>query len=600
MTMVLRNWSAVPPGPRDRSNRPGLHRGTTSKRVCARVVVVSLGFALWLCAGVRPAAQTAEQLSERLPAEVEGTIAVLPFANLSQQATDDWIGAGIAETVSVGLTQLGLSVTGRGSMRSSLALCGAANPGAGPDDVALDACRQLGVTWLVGGAYQHVGPVVRITAHIVDVRTGVVVRTSKIDGSLSDFFRVQDRIVDALASQFTRRSKERPAAAASRYQAAPTDAVRGKEPLEPGGVTGALTLDLPEMVDGGIDQRAGTGAGFRRPPPGRPTTVAVRTSRPPEIDGRLDDPVWSQATRITQFVQTSPVEGAPGTEDTEVWIAYDSDNLYFAFYAHYSDPGIMRVNRAERDEARGDDSMSVLFDPFMDQQRAYQFSVNGYGVQSDSIVNAGQTDAPSRRSRGLRPGGSGSGASAGGGGSSSGGRVNSSTSGIRGDDSWNALLESRGQPVDDGWTAEMAIPFKSLRYPSRASGQPHRWGFQITRVIRGKPESLVWAPVSRAIAGQLTQMGVLEGLDGLSTSRNLEFLPTLTAVQAGSLDTTTGRFDEGNPDGEMGFGVKYGVTPNLTATSPTIRTFLRSKRTSPRSRRTSGSPCSSQSSARSS
>ena len=68
----------------------------------------------------------------------------------------------------------------------------------------------------------------------------------------------------------------------------------------------------------------------------------------------------------------------------------------------------------------------------------------------------------------------------------------------------------------------MSIPFKSLRYPSRSTGQPHRWGFQIVRVIRGKGESVVWAPVSQSIAGQLTQMGVLEGLADLSTSRNLE------------------------------------------------------------------------------
>ena len=77
--------------------------------------------------------------------------------------------------------------------------------------------------------------------------------------------------------------------------------------------------------------------------------------------------------------------GAPGSEETEVWMAYDSDNLYFAFYAHYSDTGMMRVNWADRDETRGDDQMSVLFDPFLDQQRAYQFEVNGYGIQSYSV-----------------------------------------------------------------------------------------------------------------------------------------------------------------------------------------------------------------------
>ena len=125
------------------------------------------------------------------------------------------------------------------------------------------------------------------------------------------------------------------------------------------------------------------------------------------------------------------------------------------------------------------------------------------------------------------------------------------------------LFEVRGVLVADGWTAEMAIPFKSLRYPARADGQPHTWGFQIHRNIRDKSESLVWSPVSLDIAGQLTQMGVLDGLTDLSTSRNLEILPTVTGVQTGAL-TTDGHFAEEDPLGEVGIGVKYGLTSNLT------------------------------------
>ena len=70
--------------------------------------------------------------------------------------------------------------------------------------------------------------------------------------------------------------------------------------------------------------------------------------------------------------------------------------------------------------------------------------------------------------------------------------------------------------VEDGWTAEMAIPFKSLRYPALAGEGGRRWGFQITRVIRGKSEAQSWSPISRGVAGQLTQFGVLEGLSDLS------------------------------------------------------------------------------------
>ena len=116
-----------------------------------------------------------------------------------------------------------------------------------------------------------------------------------------------------------------------------------------------------------------------------------------------------------------------------------------------------------------------------------------------------------------------------------------------------------------GWTAEMAIPFKSLRYPARAEGEPHRWGFQITRRIRGRSEAQSWSPVSRDIAGQLTQFGILEGLEGLSQSRNLEILPELTGISFGSLDRQTGIYNQREPDGDLGMGFKYGITPNLTA-----------------------------------
>ena len=110
----------------------------------------------------------------------------------------------------------------------------------------------------------------------------------------------------------------------------------------------------------------------------------------------------------------------------------------------------------------------------------------------------------------------------------------------------------------------MAIPFKSLRYPRRGGDAPHQWGFQLARTIRGKDESVVWSPVTRGVAGFLPQMGVMEGMTGLSTSRNLEILPTFTAIQLGSLDDD-GAFVNADPDPEAGINIKYGVTSNLTA-----------------------------------
>jgi hypothetical protein len=333
---------------------------------------------------------------------------------------------------------------------------------------------------------------------------------------------------------------------------------------------GALTLTGPQT--GTIDPQVSTGP---------PAVTIDRTNVPPTIDGRLDDAVWQSAAEVTQFVQQRPVEGAPATERTEVRIVYDSQNIYFAIYAHYSDRSLIRANHVDRDQTAGDDNVRLYFDPFLDQQRAYVFSVNGYGVQSDSVLNSaeastgtaadltpgmrgivpvnkfGGTTVPEKRDglldrirRAIVPQNH-----------TSGGR----RSGAPGDSFWDALFESAGTMVDDGWTAEIAIPFKSLRYPGRQS-EAHRWGFQIERTIESKNESVVWAPVSRNVMGMLRQMGTVEGMTGLSTARNLEFLPTFTAIHADVLVNDGHADHQHEPPGtssEGAINVKYGLTSDL-------------------------------------
>ena len=496
-----------------------------------------------LVATVRASTQVHEP-----PAGTAGqTIVVAPFRNLSQHADDAWIGAGIVATVSSDLQSIGFVVLRLPVVPEVRATNAGAGNGSSREPDSLETLRALGATWLVDGTFQRLGDRLRITARLVGVGTGAVHHSVKLDGTVTDLFAAQDRIVEALTAEL-----------------ATIAGVGGA--VSAADVTGALTLEdpppsRPTGPTAGAGQRGASG--FAASPIGaRPTTVIGRTAQTPRIDGRLDDAVWETATHITEFVQMAPIEGAPGSEDTEVWMAYDDDNLYFAFYAHYSNPGIMRINRADRDEIRGDDRISVLLDTFLDQQRAYQFTVNGYGVQGDSIVNATGTVSSSSRSFSMRSGGGGTG-SGGGGGMS--GMGSSGSFGIFGDDSWNVLFETGGVVVGDGWTAEMAIPFKSFRYPARPGGAPHQWGFQITRIIRGKSESQSWAPVSRAVAGQLTQFGVLDGLSDLSQSRNIEILPELTGVRFGSLEAGSDQFRTSDPDGELGVGVKYGITPNLTA-----------------------------------
>ena len=266
---------------------------------------------------------------------------------------------------------------------------------------------------------------------------------------------------------------------------------------------------------------------------GRPIVRPTRTETAPDIDGRLDDLAWQSAATLTEFTQQAPLEGAQATEATEVYITYDSEHVYFGFYLHYADPGVMRANRVDRDTSFQDDLITVYLDTFLAQQRAYDFDLNAFNVQGDGIVNAS--------------------------GNRGGGPIPVP------DRSWDALFYSATEIVADGFTAEMAIPLKSLRYPQRAAGEPHRWGLQIIREIKGKnEENAVWAPMSRDVAGFHRQMGLMEGMTDFSTSRNLEFLPTFTAIKFGSLDTSTGGFVSQDTDPQAGLNIKYGVTSNLT------------------------------------
>ena len=498
-------------------------------------------------------------------------LAVAPFVNLSQRRDDDRIGDRIAELVATDLQARGWTVI---SCTPAAGGGGLRGPGpaaeAGTDGRRERAgCPAPGVRVRIEGSYERIRDRLHVTAAVIDVATGEVAHRSRIEGHAGDLLALRDRLVPMLTDGLAAMQVPSPAPATGvlAFEPAPRAGADDRAPAGPRDPAAASPAESRALgafqgTGQGIEQSQFTRDGRRR-------AVAVWTSQPPRIDGRLDDTVWSSLAPLTGFVQTSPVEGAPATERTEVWIAYDRDHLYVAFHAHYSDPRMVRATRAERDQGRADDRMAVLFDPFRDQQRAYLFSVNGYGVQNDAIVNAGAEASRSRSRVGRSSGGAGGGGSggrSGGGGRGGGSRGGTFTAGfgIRGDLSWDALFEAGGRLVEDGWTAEMAIPFKSLRYPSRSANQMHRWGFQISRNIREKSESLVWSPVSTDVAGPLTQMGVLDGLLDLSRSRNLEFLPTFTGLQAGSFDPGSGRFRNGGPLGELGLGVKYGVTSNLT------------------------------------
>ena len=503
------------------------------RRGASACVVAVLGVSTSVAPAVVEAQEATSGDTRRLAGK-QGSIAVGPFVNISGRSSDDWIGYGIAETVSVDLQQwTTLSVVGRDVLDEEFF-----QSAVRPDDlehVARELSQTLGARWLIVGGYQRINDQVRITARVLETETGRIETVTRVDGNIAELFTLQDQIVTKLGEGFLALTNAPMVAAGAEAPAATPSQPAVATPTD---VAGGLSLDMPGAAGFGVAEGAGILTG-------RPTLRPGRSDVRPDIDGRLDDVIWQDAIHITEFVQQNPVEGAPATEDTDVWIAYDSQNLYIAVHAHYSDPSIMRANRVDRDQSFDDDNISFYFDTFLDQQRAYLFSVNGYGVQGDAIVNA---RGFGRRNR-----------------TRSTGSFSAFRGGIpTGDNSWDALFSSGGQTVDDGYTAEVAIPFKSLRYPEREQDLSHRWGFQIVREIRGKDEFQVWAPVTRSVSGFLTQAGLLEGMTNLSLSRNLEIMPTFTGVQYGSLNQQ-GKFVDGDPSPEGGVNLKYGITSNLIA-----------------------------------
>ena len=249
---------------------------------------------------------------------------------------------------------------------------------------------------------------------------------------------------------------------------------------------------------------------------------AALFSSPPKIDGILDEPFWLNAAVLDSFSQYEPLEGGDPSEKTVAYIGYDTKNLYIGVKCYDSEPKAIRACLTKRDEVTGDDGITVFLDTFNDKKRAFAFQVNPCGVQVDGIYTENR-----RRGRGR------------------GGFFDF-------DRNWDTYLITDAQQDEEGYTVEMAIPFKSLRFPSRS---PQTWGIQIKREIRRKSEEIYWAPRSRNINGFLIQAGTLDIEGDIEQGKNLEFLPVVTGLKQNG--------EKFAP--EAGLNFKYGITSELTA-----------------------------------
>ena len=499
--------------------------------------------AAWVLIAPVAAGQTVtrpQETSDGRAAQASDIVAVFRFANITREAADDWIGVGIAETVMADLdTRAVVSVISQEPIPSA---DGVSDDTAEP---ALAAGRRLGARWVVTGGYQRAGDQLRITGRLLETESGSVLSAAKVDGSFDQLFDLQDRIAAELAvgllgpagraaSIATRGGTP---AATGRRPATGTTSTPGAagDTATPAPAAGAVAPVVPARVPppGVIDGP---------PPPlppevisrdaqGRATIRAVRLSEGIRLDGNLDEEVYRTVPPITDYVQNVPDVGQPATERTETWVLFDGSNLYIAARCYDSAPSsewVADEMRRDSRQLRQNDTFGLMLDTFYDRRNGLTFYTNPLGAIADfETTNEGNPNSD-----------------------------------------WNPVWDVRTGRFDGGWTVEMEIPFKSLKYPA---GVAQVWGIQLRRVVRRKNE---WNYITRvplsAAGGQgsggifrVSAAATLTSLEVPAGSNTLEIKPY--AIGGVTTDRMADPVVDNDRSGDFGLDVKYGVTQNLTA-----------------------------------
>lgn len=255
------------------------------------------------------------------------------------------------------------------------------------------------------------------------------------------------------------------------------------------------------------------------------------------IDGKLEEPQWKQAARLTGFSQFAPSDGVPAADSTEVLVWYSSTAMYFGVRAYESHETV-HPNLADRDHIEAEDRIEFLLSTFNDGRQAFVFQVNPLGSQADgTLVESGA----STNTAGLGTTG------------------NASSGRALPDLSANFIWQSAGHVTPYGYEVEVRIPFKSIRYQSTATQD---WGFNVTRHVKHSGYDDSWAPASRAAASFLGQSGTLVGLTDLHRGTVLEFNPEITQTASGSQRAAGYGYTLDHTN--IGANLRWGVTNNLT------------------------------------
>ena len=275
-------------------------------------------------------------------------------------------------------------------------------------------------------------------------------------------------------------------------------------------------------ADPALAQPAPTPSLVRRNAADDVTVRASRVETPLTIDGELDEGVYSRVAPLTDFIQQEPREGQPATEKTEAWILFDDNNIYISARNWNSQPEREVANEMRRDNGNilGNDNFTFVIDTFHDKRNGYMFQTNPLGALRDMTVTDDQQNS-----------------------------------------AWNGIWYVKTGTFDQGWTLEVAIPFKTLRY--RGNGT-QTWGVNMRRLVRWKNEfsylSLVPAALGTQGVTRMASAATVEGLETPAESKNLELKPyalgTSTAARrSGALDKDLGA--------NAGLDFKYGLTRSL-------------------------------------
>ena len=240
-----------------------------------------------------------------------------------------------------------------------------------------------------------------------------------------------------------------------------------------------------------------------------PALTIPRLTRAPALDDFLGmkpaGEIALQMAKVTGFVQRNPHDGEKVSEETAAYLGYDQKNLYIVFVC-FDDPKKVRARMSRREDIYDDDQVEVMLDTFHDRRRAYAFQTTPLGVQWDAIWTEASRE-----------------------------EVNGNF-----DTSFDTVWDSRGKVTDRGFVVEMAIPFKSLRFPAT---KQQEWGIILYRGIYRKNEDSFWPQISYKVEGRLGQAATLYGLEGISPGRSIELIPYGVMRGFRALDTR----DPSNP-----------------------------------------------------